>query len=537
MQLILYQNTAENIRVDKTQNLKQVLSLEGTLRDECSIIEPTITVQLTELPQFNYAYITEFGRYYFLKGITSIRNNLWNIELSVDVTMSFKEVIKSLRAVVNRNQFDFNKELFDDRLPISNVPTWTIEKKDHGLFFPFKGYVKIFVGIVKQSYLSNYIDKDAEDFELGCIPSSGCSPLDKTVSVYIWDDMDLFNDFIWEVGKDSALTSQVVFIRIIPCSDIFTIGTANSGNDIHKVTGVIFSGQDGNPITIKTDAYLFSGGANPHYSVEIQIDRQFNDFRDYSPYTEYELYIPMYGWVQLDSTKVIGKNIVIFTSMDITNGEAQTTVFIGSTKTDPNNEKVDIPTNVSDIITTVSYSIGSQLPITYTGSADAIRQAEANITRKNGNDLAIALQSIGKIADIGLSGISRVATNPLSAISVSGDIASATTGAFANLARNDAEYRANQILNVSKGGSTGSTSVYNSFHSGFYYYIRTYTYLATVNITEYAKYAGRPLNEIREVSSLHGYTELGEVFVHDFGNATGIEISFIKECLRSGIIL
>lgn len=118
MTIVLYQNSSEMNRVDKI--LTQMYSLEGTLKESCSILEPTVTVQLDSAPSFiNYMYIPEFGRYYFITGIVSIVNGLWSISGHVDVLSTYKEQIRTTSAIVNRQENVYNLYLDDDKFLIN----------------------------------------------------------------------------------------------------------------------------------------------------------------------------------------------------------------------------------------------------------------------------------------------------------------------------------------------------------------------------------------------------------------------------------
>lgn len=121
--ITLYQNTAENNRVDKTNYLTSVGSINGTLRSECSILRPSIIIAQDTLPMFNYVYIAVFGRYYFVTGITSVNFGLWRIELNTDVLMSYKEGVKALTAIIARQENDYNDNLIDTEIPTEKEPT------------------------------------------------------------------------------------------------------------------------------------------------------------------------------------------------------------------------------------------------------------------------------------------------------------------------------------------------------------------------------------------------------------------------------
>lgn len=88
MTIKLYNNLSDPNTVIK--NITLVSTLTGSLRNETeTLIHPHILIESSSFPSVNYAYIPEFGRYYFINAITAIRNNLWEITLSVDVLMSF----------------------------------------------------------------------------------------------------------------------------------------------------------------------------------------------------------------------------------------------------------------------------------------------------------------------------------------------------------------------------------------------------------------------------------------------------------------
>ena len=121
--IVCYQNTAEPNRVDKTSFLTSVETLKGTLREESSIMTPSIIFQRTTIPTYNYCYISTFnGRYYFIKNIESVANKLWRMDLECDVLMTYKTGILALSAVVGRQEFDYNADLVDPQLPVEKEP-------------------------------------------------------------------------------------------------------------------------------------------------------------------------------------------------------------------------------------------------------------------------------------------------------------------------------------------------------------------------------------------------------------------------------
>lgn len=98
MEIVLYQNSSERQAVNKT--ISNGITLTGSLRNETSVINPQILVEITNPSQYNYAYIPEFGRYYFINNMVSYRTNLWRIDMAVDVLMSFKTQILALPVII-----------------------------------------------------------------------------------------------------------------------------------------------------------------------------------------------------------------------------------------------------------------------------------------------------------------------------------------------------------------------------------------------------------------------------------------------------
>lgn len=120
MNIYFYNCNDPNIKINKS--IAQTATHTGVLRDESSIIDPVVTVNASSISG-NYAYIPQFGRYYFIKNITSVRNGLWKISMHVDVLMTYSGHIKNNTGIVARQANAYNDYLPDDKLPIINDDT------------------------------------------------------------------------------------------------------------------------------------------------------------------------------------------------------------------------------------------------------------------------------------------------------------------------------------------------------------------------------------------------------------------------------
>lgn len=137
--LELYKNKAESNRVDKTDYLTNIGTLPGALRDESSIINPVITVEYLDIPTFNYVYIPIFNRYYFVNDITSVRYKLWQISLSIDTLMTYKDAIMQCVGFIDRNEHEFNAGIIDKKRVIEQGRTMEISSVTNELFTGVEG--------------------------------------------------------------------------------------------------------------------------------------------------------------------------------------------------------------------------------------------------------------------------------------------------------------------------------------------------------------------------------------------------------------
>lgn len=99
-----------------TKSITTLETLTGSLRNQSSIIDPVIEVTgiaPSTVTSCNYAHIPEFGRYYFVKNIISIRTNVWVIQCHVDVLGTYATQIKAQTAVVRRQEKSWNLYLDD----------------------------------------------------------------------------------------------------------------------------------------------------------------------------------------------------------------------------------------------------------------------------------------------------------------------------------------------------------------------------------------------------------------------------------------
>ncbi len=129
MTIKLYSNTSDKIVVDKS--ITQVgADITGTLREDCSIIDPVIKMETNPIGS-NYAYISEFGRYYYINNIVCT-GKLFEVHMHVDVLKTYAAGIRSNNAVVSRQEKQYNLYLQDGVFKEQANPHYEIKKFPSG---------------------------------------------------------------------------------------------------------------------------------------------------------------------------------------------------------------------------------------------------------------------------------------------------------------------------------------------------------------------------------------------------------------------
>lgn len=112
MDIILYYNSSDNKAINK--EIVEGTTISGTLRNDTSIISPIIVFENAEVFKYNYAYIPSFERYYYITDIKSLRNNLWEVYMKVDVLMSHKQAILSNESIISHSESNANNYIPSD---------------------------------------------------------------------------------------------------------------------------------------------------------------------------------------------------------------------------------------------------------------------------------------------------------------------------------------------------------------------------------------------------------------------------------------
>ena len=96
----MYNTSDSNNTINKT--LANETEFNIKLKGDTSITQPVVILHSNNIILFNYAYIPEFNRYYFVDKIELFPNGIYNIALKVDVLESFKNDIKNSYGMISK---------------------------------------------------------------------------------------------------------------------------------------------------------------------------------------------------------------------------------------------------------------------------------------------------------------------------------------------------------------------------------------------------------------------------------------------------
>lgn len=116
---------------------------EIILKHGCSLLEPTISLDVGQSGNptaYNYCYIAEFSRYYFVSDWI-FENRLWTAQLKVDCLASHKTAIGSYNAYILRSANMSDGKIVDSLYPakadvttitnkVTSVPGWNFDVED-----------------------------------------------------------------------------------------------------------------------------------------------------------------------------------------------------------------------------------------------------------------------------------------------------------------------------------------------------------------------------------------------------------------------
>ena len=372
------------------------IELEGYLNDSCSVLNPVINFEYngTDIQTYNYAYVEEYKRYYFIDNWTT-NYNLWAASMSVDVMGTYKYDLLGSKQYVTRNQSTFKGGIIDNMYTVYTDPT--VEQ-----IAPVENKV-IIGGEGGNTYLTGTLAES--DFNDGYVAIGVTGTLDEStgVSYYLLPcTIGGFGAFITKLyqiiptefgdigsGLAKQLANPIQYITscywypFLPYANVtFEYGRIQLG--FYNVNDVNRAKVDPKVVAQCENVFRFEASEHPDVT-------DYGTYLNFAPYSQYTLcYLP-FGVIELDPALFMpGQHIRVHFMNDITNGRC-TFVVYGCSKYDSYdyvnvvykgvcNTGVELPVmqRTTDTIGTagsVLGAIGSAIMGNFAGAASSIGNA------------------------------------------------------------------------------------------------------------------------------------------------------------------
>lgn len=265
-----------NKRINSLKLPTDGVTIACVLKDNCSVTSPVLELKIAEHPTYNYAYISDFGRYYYVNDWTYYRG-VWSCTLSVDVLTSWRANILATNAFVEYSSSNYSMDYTDNRImstqekeiSVSEMPTTLSVFNSTGC------------------YILSVISTDANGYNGACavyaLTQSQLAEFSATITA------EDFLDGIWE-GIKNAFNNP--FEAIVSCRWIPFSVSDLSGTDKNIFVTYADSGVQGKLLT--------SNFKGQRFSMPLPRLGTNASFLDVSPFVSATLYLPFIGTVPLD---------------------------------------------------------------------------------------------------------------------------------------------------------------------------------------------------------------------------------------------
>lgn len=479
---------------------------------------------------YNYIYIPKLKRYYYVTNIQFINKDYTRLILQEDVLMSWKTLIGQQEALITRygGASDFN--LYDNRFPLKDIPTveyngiTNYTGSDASTIIEFKYLMGTVSGQttkkpnVFMSTVGNITEILPDDTNNIEAPTNSYLPNIQSRRGginhnYLMNIQD-YNFIVNACINNDAPASYIRSILLLPfdLTDIFTDATRSHG--IYAGTKQVLYTGWGDPTSDPApETWETKLGACPYIVVA---DFYFNangginitnTYLDNAPNTQWEMYLPFVGWVQIDPRTLYNDRIMVYYTFDFDTGMSTAYIY--------NRTK-------QKTVWSGSCQIGMRLAIATTNADELARQKQAT-----GLNLLMGLMT--SALSIGVGAYSGNAVAVAGGLMGIGKTVTGAVNSFNSMI---------QRAQISYGSSD------NALYSANKVVVRKTTHdqiLTTPDqITKYIKINGYPYRDYKLISSLTAdkYFEVGEIHFDAKGeNIYSDEITEIVQLLKNGVIM
>lgn len=513
MTIDLHNITCDACVLDKTSYLNAIPTQINAVfkMSNMDLLFPIlITDASIVLNSFNYVYISELSSYYFVSKRIILDNNRWQINLEKDVLFSNLTKIKNSYAIIKRsythgsNKYRDETDAFDEidtfsynHLTPYSISEFNLTDYDNYLIVYYDGHMNDTANYPESDTFSQAVDT----YDDGVKPNIQANPYTlgyKNNTNYRVINATHLLKLAWAIGNDSQLLSMIKGIYKIPMQTSETnelkfrvvntyqtkinLGTTSIDLDYSAGTYTLYA-----PYSMRS-RWVFE-------SFQLFTTSVYQNYYFYEPYSKYEIWCPFVGWVEISASYLINRQIKIFYTFNLDNGETTCNFY------DVSSETIFMTTNANAL-----------LPISL--SAINMRELEERKTALTLNTIIGGLSSIVSIAGGAYTG---------NAVAVAGGVISA------------GKVASNAVTGFTQMHATGNVKMQNtnsSWQARLDFVIRR-TQKSIQRITETK--LGRPCNQLLQISGEYGYFEATNLILSDNTGLSIDEIEKIKYLIEKGV--
>ena len=478
-------------------NGSAVFSASWVARGAVDILNPVIYLAAAQPPiTYNYAYVPDFGRYYFVKSWELV-NDLWYAYMTCDVLASWKSPIGNSTLYITRAA---DTTITNGRISDAAYPTEATPQVSHtDVTEPWENAGSYVIGVSCSPPLGVDFGLQVGGTSYFVATPAAMTKLAKTLLSDSWTREAISGDI--DLSTFKAIYNPLRYIQSLMYYP-YTVTNNNFGGAFYCGWYKIMDDAENRFMGVASKVRTFTQTvALPKHPQAATRGAYLNA----TPYTEYSLYIPPFGTVTLDATRCAGSaSVYMVMTVDQITGIAEMCIYTDSSET--------------SLLSCVHGQVGIPVQLNQISLDHA---AEALNNRMMFYNLASGLVSIA-------GGFNAARADRLEGGNGFGGIASAVGAAISTQKSLDQGIYNGLKLSAARQDSAGSTG-------SFLYLARSWRLDCAYQILvpEDIEHHGRPVYALHKISDVGGYLEVQDGDIECA--AMDAEREYIKAALETGI--
>ena len=473
-------------------------------RGAVDILNPVIYLAAAQPPlTYNYAYIPDFGRYYFVKSWELV-NDLWFASLTCDVLASWKTAIGNSTLYITRAA---DTSVTNGNISDAAYPTEAKPQVSHtDIAAPWEASGSYVIGVSCSPPLGLDFGLQVGNTSYFVATPDAMTKLAKTLLSDSWTDKAVSGNI--DLSTFKAVYNPLQYIQSIMYYP-YTVANNGYGGAFYCGWYKILDDSNNKFLGVSSQVHTFTQSVTlPKHPNAATRGAYLNA----APYSEYTLYIPPFGTVTVDATRCADStSLYLVMTVDQITGIAEMCIYTDSSMT--------------SLLSCVHGQVGIPVQLNQISLDHA---AEAlNNRMMFYNSVAGALGVAGGIASAG-AGAVQLAGGAGGSGTVAGGIGAAVGAAISTQKALDTGIYNGLKLSAAKQDSAGSTG-------SFLYLVRPWRLDCAfqIPVPEDLEHHGRPVFALHKISDVGGYLEVqdGDIMCA----ALDAEREYIKAALETGI--